>query len=620
MFSSGSRHVARFLGALGVAMEDAGTGADGSPLDVAALHREILGRACPLGEPGVRRWGWTESEQLDQAVVAEADALAGAYAAARRDAAAGAWGFAEPRATLLLDLWMRVLPDAVVVLPYRAPWDVVADVLALDLPEFAERPDYAARVWLRYARAQIAFASNRPDDVLVVDAAAFAAAPGVFSARLAALVGDDVGALHDGALVALAATEMGAVGTLDAGGSLARLVRTTAREVAAAHEQLQRLAGVPPKRPAAPVVGPPPPADTEALAVERLGLWLTATVRELDTALTTRDCAAAPGGPPAGAVEPAPPSGSPATPGVPRSRARPLSLTRGGRWRRVRPSDGRGGDAGRRDGTSEPVALAEPEPQPEPEPRPEPDPAERWFREHHGEAADKTLAFLAAGGVVLEGRDVADIGSGDGIIDLALVQKGAPRRLVGFDLRRTNSEHLLEQARRYGVADELPEALSFEESQTVGIPAPDDSFDVAISWSAFEHISEPVGVATEIRRILRPGGVLFLQLWPFYRSEKGSHLWDWFARPHHHLLEHEDDIVERMLASDVHEPGFTRYMADEFKHLNRITIEELHRALLAAGFHVARLELMTHTVQIPPALGRYPLTDLAVGGVQLLAQ
>jgi hypothetical protein len=118
---------------------------------------------------------------------------------------------------------------------------------------------------------------------------------------------------------------------------------------------------------------------------------------------------------------------------------------------------------------------------------------------------------------------------------------------------------------------------------------------------------------------LRPGGTLFLQLWPFYRSDRGSHLWDWFPESHHHLLEHEDDIVERMLASDVHEPDFTNYMAEEFRRLNRVTLEELHRSLLAAGFRVSRLELMTQAVQIPHALSRYPLADLAIGGVQLLA-
>lgn len=270
-------------------------------------------------------------------------------------------------------------------------------------------------------------------------------------------------------------------------------------------------------------------------------------------------------------------------------------------------------------GSSAPAAASQANDAPAP-PGPEPasDPAERWFREHYDEAAGHVLAFLEAGGISMEGKEVADVGSGDGIIDLALAHRGQPSRLVGYDLRRTDSENLAAQAARYGVA-EIPPQLVFAESQILRLPAPDDSFDIVVTWSAFEHISDPVSVATEMRRILRPDGVLFLQLWPFHRSERGSHLWDWFPEPHHHLLEHEGEIVERMRSSDVHDPGFTSYMADEFEHLNRITLEELHRSLLAGGFRVARVELMTGAVQCPPALSRYSLADMAISGIKLLA-
>lgn len=247
------------------------------------------------------------------------------------------------------------------------------------------------------------------------------------------------------------------------------------------------------------------------------------------------------------------------------------------------------------------------------------DPAERWFREHFDEAVGHTLSFLEGGGVKLEGMDVIDVGSGDGIIDLGVTLRAAPRRLVGCDLRLTDSDNLLNQARAYAAATELPAQLEFVASEPQRLPVEDASFDLALTWSAFEHVSDPVTMLREIRRVLRPGGVLFLQLWPFYRSERGSHLWEWDPTPFHHLLRHEDEVLTNIRASDRHDPGFTEYMADEFRHLNRITLEELHRSLLAGGFRVARLELMTDVIQIPPELSLYPLADLAVGGVKLLA-
>jgi 2-polyprenyl-3-methyl-5-hydroxy-6-metoxy-1,4-benzoquinol methylase len=557
MHGSATALVGRLIAELGF---DLGQPDDG----IAELHRRVLAQACPPGEPGVRDWGWTESELLDPAVVEAGRESLETYAASRRAAAAGAWGFAEPRAVLLLDLWAQVVPDALFVLPFRAPWDDVAEALAEATPELGTRPDYAARVWLRYARAATRFASGHPDRCVVVDADAVASDP----ARLARAL----------SLAPPPSATVQPAPRLDREGALAQVVRATAREVSAAYDELRRLAGETDRAPTRP-------AGPEAHAVGVLAAWQAQTVEHLRTSAVAQAAA--------GESVDAPAAASSA-----RARARRL---------RARLSAGTAAA-----GADEPPPAVAAEPAPV-------DPAERWFREHYGEAADKTLAFLAEGGISMNGKVVADIGSGDGIIDLALVHRGGPRRLVGYDLRCTNREILAEQAGRYGVATELPAELEFEASQASGVPADDDAFDIVVTWSAFEHISDPVGVATEIRRVLRPGGVLFVQLWPFYRSGRGSHLWDWFAEPFHHLLEHEDDIVERMLALDVHAPDFTSYMAQEFRRLNRITIEELHRSLLAGGFRVTRVALMTDVVAVPEGLARYPLCDLAIGGVQLLA-
>lgn len=80
------------------------------------------------------------------------------------------------------------------------------------------------------------------------------------------------------------------------------------------------------------------------------------------------------------------------------------------------------------------------------------------------------------------------------------------------------------------------------------MPAPDGAFDFA--WSAFEHIEQPIPLLREIHCILNPDGAFFLQLWPFYHSAKGSHLWEWFPEDHHHLQRAESEIAEEVLASD----------------------------------------------------------------------
>jgi SAM-dependent methyltransferase len=217
-------------------------------------------------------------------------------------------------------------------------------------------------------------------------------------------------------------------------------------------------------------------------------------------------------------------------------------------------------------------------------------------------------------------KQVADIGCGDGIMALGVAHHANPARLVGFDVNLTNVEHLTRCAGEEGLARILPPHLSFVESTPEMLPAADAEFDIAYTWSAFEHIQNPRAVLSEIRRILKPDGVLFLQLWPFYFSERGSHLWDWFPEPFHHLVGSKEGIADAMHQSSVADDAWTEYMLHEFEGLNRITLDDLQKALIAAEFDVVRLELLTHSVTIPKQLGRsLPLTNLGIAGVKLMA-
>lgn len=80
-------------------------------------------------------------------------------------------------------------------------------------------------------------------------------------------------------------------------------------------------------------------------------------------------------------------------------------------------------------------------------------PADRkWFAEHYDDAAGQVVDFLQEADMPLAGRSVADVGCGDGIIDLGIAHKGRPARLVGFDICSTDVEDLRRRAHRHGVA------------------------------------------------------------------------------------------------------------------------------------------------------------------------
>jgi SAM-dependent methyltransferase len=245
------------------------------------------------------------------------------------------------------------------------------------------------------------------------------------------------------------------------------------------------------------------------------------------------------------------------------------------------------------------------------------DGATRWFKEHYEDAADEILGFLSGDGITLEGRRVADVGCGDGIIDLGLALKGHPEELVGYDLMDVDTGALVRAARGAGVGSELPAGLRFERSQPTAIPAPDAYFDAVVTWSVFEHVDDPIALLGEVRRVIKPDGYLFLQLWPFYDSEHGGHLWPHYEGAFPHLLRTDEQILKEVEGRQGTDPR--RSADDEYRSLNKITLDELHRALLANRFAVAKLKLIAQAVHIPRQLSHRSLGDLGIGGIELLA-
>jgi SAM-dependent methyltransferase len=241
-----------------------------------------------------------------------------------------------------------------------------------------------------------------------------------------------------------------------------------------------------------------------------------------------------------------------------------------------------------------------------------------WFWNHYGEATDTTIRALADGGIDLHGKRVADVGCGEGITDLGLVLRAGPAELVGYDVNQTDTAHLLAEAQREGVAEALPSNLRFEVSEPTRIPAADDSFDVVLSWSAFEHIDDPPAVMREIARILRPNGVFLLQLWPFYHSEHGSHLWEWFPEGFAQFR-YSDEEIDRHVRADTDKAALGELLLHEYGRLNKATLDDLGGAIRASGLRVARLEPIAGPVIVPPQAADVPLTQLAISGVILLA-
>jgi SAM-dependent methyltransferase len=243
-----------------------------------------------------------------------------------------------------------------------------------------------------------------------------------------------------------------------------------------------------------------------------------------------------------------------------------------------------------------------------------------WFRSHYEQAAGEVVEFFGGDGISLKGKRVADVGCGDGITDLGLVARAEPALMVGFDIVETDRSHLAALAAEAGVGysdGALPETLEFTTSSETGLPAEDQSFDYVLSWSAFEHILEPVPVLREIRRILTDEGVLFIQLWPFYDSAHGTHLVDWFPEGFAQYRYSDEEILSRMQAGP--NPDAVPGMYEAYRTLNRITADQLFAALRAAGFRVVKLQLQADAVHVPEQARDLPPSRVGISGIKLLA-
>ncbi|HEV7815791.1 MAG TPA: methyltransferase domain-containing protein [Janthinobacterium sp.] len=98
--------------------------------------------------------------------------------------------------------------------------------------------------------------------------------------------------------------------------------------------------------------------------------------------------------------------------------------------------------------------------------------------------------------------DVADIGCGAGTQSRLWAEKG--HRVVGADI----NESLIGLARQRALQARLD--ISFAVAPATALPWADQSMDLCIAPELIEHVADWQGVLSEMVRVLRPGGALFL--------------------------------------------------------------------------------------------------------------
>ena len=79
----------------------------------------------------------------------------------------------------------------------------------------------------------------------------------------------------------------------------------------------------------------------------------------------------------------------------------------------------------------------------------------------------------------------------------------APGRAIGVDLREDALTHGRTLAREREIAN-----VVFHAASVYRLPYADGSFDAAFACAILQHLAAPLAALKEIRRVLKPGGVI----------------------------------------------------------------------------------------------------------------
>jgi len=126
---------------------------------------------------------------------------------------------------------------------------------------------------------------------------------------------------------------------------------------------------------------------------------------------------------------------------------------------------------------------------------------EEWSRAVFARRTGGAAAFLAP--ELRAGMRLIDCGCGPGSITVDLARAVAPGDAIGIDLRKDAVMHGRALASERGIAN-----VMFQAASVYQLPYADGTFDVAFSSAVLQHLAAPLLALNEMRRVLKPGGVI----------------------------------------------------------------------------------------------------------------
>ena len=101
------------------------------------------------------------------------------------------------------------------------------------------------------------------------------------------------------------------------------------------------------------------------------------------------------------------------------------------------------------------------------------------------------------------GMRVLDVGCGPGSITLGFAEAVAPGEVIGVDFQQSQVAQAQALSDARGIMNSR-----FEVADAYRLPFPDGSFDAVFAHAVLWHLREPLKALAEMRRVLRPNGIV----------------------------------------------------------------------------------------------------------------
>jgi ubiquinone/menaquinone biosynthesis C-methylase UbiE len=167
------------------------------------------------------------------------------------------------------------------------------------------------------------------------------------------------------------------------------------------------------------------------------------------------------------------------------------------------------------------------------------------LRSHRWRTAENSAAFLLPH--LSNGLSILDVGCGPGNITAELASRVGSGEVIGIDV----AAEVIAVAKSEFESSER-ENLSFSVGDVYELGFSEGRFDVVYAHQVLQHLSDPVAALAEMRRVLKPGGLLAVR-----DADYGALVWS----PEDPVLTHWLDVYHQITVRNHADADAGRHLA-----------------------------------------------------------